>query len=552
MSRSELSVIVAGAILLVLGLAWARYSARRRTSAEGLRAALHAPEANERIAGLMLAASDGISKNAPWLLTVARSDDDPTVLDALARIVAQHQWEPATRPEAIELRLWAREYLAGGRVAASAPPAVSSEWSALAPPEPQLEPQPEPPAPVVEEPPPSQTPARPSTPAEPAELLARAASPLAPFVPSVAPPLPPLTTPLAPPMVTPPMMAPPLVGGPQHPVGALPPQPPQFVPQLPTPPELGGFPTVLVTGAGGAAGVCVIRALKAQGVRVVAADPDDTAVGLQLADAAGLIPLADDGNFITAVCELAYAHGARALISTVAEELLVLAEGSSALAAVGLAAWLPNPNAVRTCLDKWAFAKAVAGAGIPHPPTNEGRADGVPGPWIVKPRFGRGSRDVYPINDPADLAWAIGHTPLPVVQTRLEGLEFTIDALVDRGGSLAGAVPRWRLETKAGISTKGRTFEDPQLITQTQTLVSALGLDGPLNVQGFMLSSSGLYCFTEINPRFSGGLSLSLAAGADLVGEYLRGILGQPVRRERLTYQAGVTMKRFYDEVILR
>jgi carbamoyl-phosphate synthase large subunit len=66
-----------------------------------------------------------------------------------------------------------------------------------------------------------------------------------------------------------------------------------------------------------------------------------------------------------------------------------------------------------------------------------------------------------------------------------------------------------------------------------------------------MLSSNGLYCFTGINPGFSGGVSLSLAAGADLVGEYVRGILGLPVRRERLVHRPGVMMERFYDDVIL-
>ena len=308
---------------------------------------------------------------------------------------------------------------------------------------------------------------------------------------------------------------------------------------------------MLVTGAGGAAGVCVIRALKAAGARVVAADPDDTAVGLQLADAGGTIPLADEPGFVTALCELAGAHGAGAIVSTVAEELPVLAEGAAALADAGLASWLPDPAAVRTCLDKWTFAQVAAGAGIPHPPTNLERGNGVTGPWIVKPRFGGGVHDVHALDDPAELPWAIARTPGALVQTRLEGLEFTIDALVERGGVLAGAVPWWRLETEAGIPTKGRTFEDRQLVAQAQRLVAALGIEGPVNVRGFMLSSNGLYCFTGVSPCFSGGLSLSLAAGADLVGEYMRGILDLPIRRERLVHAPGVTMERFYDEVIL-
>jgi carbamoyl-phosphate synthase large subunit len=309
---------------------------------------------------------------------------------------------------------------------------------------------------------------------------------------------------------------------------------------------------VLVTGAGGAAGVCVIRALKAHGVRVVAADPDDSAVGRQLADAGDTIPPPDDPGFLDAVGALAAAHGARAIVSTVSAELPVLAEGSATLAAAGLASWLPPAEAIRTCLDKWAFAQAAAAAGIPHPPTNLGRPDNVPGPWIVKPRFAGGAGGVHAVDDLRALPWAIAQMPDAIVQTRVEGLEFTIDALVERGGLLAGAVPRWRLETSAGVSTKGRTFEDPQLVGQAQQLILALGLEGPVTVQGFMLAANGLHCFTQVIPRFSGGLSLSLAAGADLVGEYVRGIGGLELRRERLLGEPGVAMERFYDDVIIR
>jgi carbamoyl-phosphate synthase large subunit len=51
---------------------------------------------------------------------------------------------------------------------------------------------------------------------------------------------------------------------------------------------------VLVTGAGGAAGVAVVRALVREGVETVAADPDPLAAGRHLADADIDVPLAGD------------------------------------------------------------------------------------------------------------------------------------------------------------------------------------------------------------------------------------------------------------------
>jgi carbamoyl-phosphate synthase large subunit len=56
---------------------------------------------------------------------------------------------------------------------------------------------------------------------------------------------------------------------------------------------------------------------------------------------------------------------------------------------------------------------------------------------------------------------------------------------------------------------------------------------------------------TEIEPRFSGGLPLSLAAGADLVFEYVRIAQGEPPSRERPHFRVDVTMTRHLQEVIL-
>ena len=79
-------------------------------------------------------------------------------------------------------------------------------------------------------------------------------------------------------------------------------------------------------------------------------------------------------------------------------------------------------------------------------------------------------------------------------------------------------------------------------------MLKAVGLIGPANVQGFV-TDDGAVVIHEVNPRFSGGLPLSLAAGADLVEEYLRAIMGAAVRPERLVGRPGVLMLRHFCEV---
>ncbi|SEP25047.1 ATP-grasp domain-containing protein [Trujillonella endophytica] len=309
-------------------------------------------------------------------------------------------------------------------------------------------------------------------------------------------------------------------------------------------------PSVLVTGAGGPAGIAVVRRLMALGHRVVAADADPRATGCALADVGVLLPRADHPHFIDALIGVAAAHGADALVPTVAEELPALAAGAARLAAAGVATWLSDPAGVAVCCDKAAFARAMRAAGVPHPPTTDTPAGmvEVPGPWVVKPRAGRGSRGVHLLDRRSAVVEALRTDGSLIAQTRLVGREFTADALVARTGELLTVVPRWREETRAGISTKGSTFDSTAVTDVVASALEAVGLTGPANVQGFV-TGDGSATVVEINPRFSGGLPLTLAAGADVVGAYLTGIREPERRLGHLWFTPGVSMRRYFAEV---
>jgi carbamoyl-phosphate synthase large subunit len=125
---------------------------------------------------------------------------------------------------------------------------------------------------------------------------------------------------------------------------------------------------VLVTGAGGPAGIAVIRRLVALGHRVVAADSDWAAAGGALAHVGTTVPRADHPRFLDALLGIAAAHRVDALISTVAEELPPLSAGVDRLSDAGVGTWLPTVESVDLCCDKTAFAGRLAEAGVAHPP----------------------------------------------------------------------------------------------------------------------------------------------------------------------------------------
>jgi carbamoyl-phosphate synthase large subunit len=326
-------------------------------------------------------------------------------------------------------------------------------------------------------------------------------------------------------------------------------------PTVPAPPATShdGRGAVLVTGAGGPAGIAVIRRLVALGHRVIAADSDWAAAGGALAHVGTTVPRADHPRFLDALLGIAAAHHVDALIGTVAEELPALTAGFDRLTDAGIATWLPTLESVDLCCDKAAFAERLAEAGVAHPPTTDDVADlgRVPGPWIVKPRWGRGSRGVRLLDAAREVAQALDADPDLILQTRLAGREFTADALVARDGRLLTVVPRWREETKAGISVKGCTFDSEDVTSLVADALAAVQLTGPANVQGFV-GEDGAVTIVEINPRFSGGLPLTLAAGADVVAAYLAGIREPDEELPMLWFTPGVRMSRYFAETYTR
>jgi carbamoyl-phosphate synthase large subunit len=428
----------------------------------------------------------GLAATAPTLLRAVRVEQDPKVLAAVVRTVAARQWEPASTGPIVELRLWAKAY-------AEKHPELRRGMRT----EPML------PGIAGAVPPPSLDPARAD------EFRTRRD-----HVPD------------------------------DHPDHAA------DVRLYDPPPDDDRLSPVrvLVTGAGGPAGVAVIRSLQRHGHHVIALDADPTAAGLRLADEHHVVPRADDPHYLAALVRVGTVCDAQALVCTVAEEYRALTGAVEYLEEAGIRTLLPSLRSVELCVDKWAFTQHLLGESIPVAATGLGTDEGVPGPWVVKPRFGRGSRDVVTANTRAQLAAALRRVPDPIVQTELSGREFTCDALVDRSGAVVATAPRWRAETRGGISTKGTTFEDPVVSDVASLVLKSVGLIGPANVQGFV-SADGNVTVHEVNPRFSGGLPLTLAAGSDMVEEYLRDVLGTTVRPERLVARAGVSMTRYFCEV---
>lgn len=314
---------------------------------------------------------------------------------------------------------------------------------------------------------------------------------------------------------------------------------------------------VLVTGAGGAAGVAVIRSLLRRGdVDVLAADMDRWAAGIYLVPAGHrrLVPPGKAEHFVDTVVQMCADDEIDVVFPTVDVELPRLAAARDRLTDVGTRLASPALRTLEAALDKLALARVCERACGPavHVPRTElvGTPQAVSGwdfPVIVKPRRGAGSRGVRIVSSQAELDAVHDEEDL-LVQELLPGQEYSVDVLAGLDGRVLAAVPRARLRVDSGIAIAGVTLHDEGLIAAASEVATAIGLTTVGNVQ-LKRTADGRPGLLEVNPRFPGAMPLTIAAGVDMPSIVLDAVLGRPVpERVEFTEIANV---RYLEDVFL-
>jgi carbamoyl-phosphate synthase large subunit len=310
---------------------------------------------------------------------------------------------------------------------------------------------------------------------------------------------------------------------------------------------------VLVTGAGGAAAVSVLRALSGEDVVLFAADVDPHAVGLYLVpeERRLLVPRGDDDRFPAAVLEACRARGIDVLVPTVDAELMPLARARPELAAAGVRTVLASSDTLSWCLDKLALVRRCEPV-VPVPRSAALDADFEPESWpfpvIVKPRTGSGGRGVTLVRSPDGLA-SLERDGTLLVQEYLPGEEYSVDVFADQGGTVRAAVPRVRLKVDSGVAVTARTVRDPDLERLSCAVAERIRLTYVANVQ-FRRDAAGVPRLLEVNPRFPGTMPLTIRAGVHMPRLALWSALGLESWPERVPFSE-IAVVRHWHEVFI-
>lgn len=166
-------------------------------------------------------------------------------------------------------------------------------------------------------------------------------------------------------------------------------------------------------------------------------------------------------------------------------------------------------------------------------------------PVFIRPDNGSGSKQGFICHDAEDVKHARKQIDIPFVQEYIEGDEYTIDIFSDFKANPICVVPRKRIEVRDGEVVKAVTVRDEYLIETCKGIAKSLGLVGMSCIQ--CIKRGDDYYFIEINPRFGGGITLSIHAGAN-IPLYLSRIMAGETLEYCENWREGVYMSRAYRD----
>lgn len=166
---------------------------------------------------------------------------------------------------------------------------------------------------------------------------------------------------------------------------------------------------------------------------------------------------------------------------------------------------------------------------------------------ILRNRIGNGSNGIR-ILDPGDSIQNVNPEEA-FIQEFIEGNEYTIDALCDKNGNPIYIVPRERVEVKAGVATKVKIEENIELINYCKKILYEFKLPGFSNIQ-FIKDKEGKYWFIEVNWRFAGSGSSTLAVAPKYLQKFIDSLSGIESSELNSDVKWNTFVTRYYEELV--
>ena len=310
----------------------------------------------------------------------------------------------------------------------------------------------------------------------------------------------------------------------------------------------GSTSTILVPSASAPAGINTIKSLKMvkYPVRIVASDSNPISAGFFMSDAHEVLPEIDSKLYITRLFEIVEKHKIEILMPSSGYDIYQYSENKEKLLKLGALPVVSDKKTMERCRDKMqTFSYLSKKFDLPFTTLDYKRT--MRFPIIAKPRYGKGSKGIVKIDNEKELKYVQIKKDNLIFQEYLPGTEYTIDVLSDLDCEPIIAVPRIRLETKAGISTMGKIVKDENISDTCKSIAKYLKIRGPCCIQ-MKESKEGILKIVEVNPRLGGGTFFTTLAGANFPAMILDMVNGKKLKIPKISE---ITIVRYFEEIVV-
>lgn len=278
--------------------------------------------------------------------------------------------------------------------------------------------------------------------------------------------------------------------------------------------------TTLITAVGSASAATVLESLRALGHRVIGCDiyPQAWNVVSTEVDAFFQAVLAtDEEAYVNQLMDAVEREKVDFLIPLTDLEVDVLCRCKANFASLGCTVCTPDEPAAQLCRDKQRMAEQLAKSAVCRTIPTRSPYGWEPQdsdfPMMLKPRSGRSSQGQAVVKTREAFDSALKSRSDYIAQPFIEGSVFTVDVARDLYGSTQCLVRQELLRTVNGLGTTVRILPGHPLEAICAAIAAQAGIIGVVNME--FIGHGDDYYFLEVNPRFSGGLGFSMAAGVD-------------------------------------
>lgn len=286
--------------------------------------------------------------------------------------------------------------------------------------------------------------------------------------------------------------------------------------------------------------------------RVIVTDVNPLSPAVHVAERWYHVPLATAPDYLDAIIGICEAERISLIVPTIDDELEIFASAAKWFLARGIRVAVSPEWTSQACNDKLVTCQYLREHGVRAADTwlpGAVPAD-VAYPLFIKPRIGRGGVGAFQVHSPRDLEFFSTYVETPIVQEFLDGPEFTIDMLCDFNHRPVSIVPRERVVVRAGVMDRGRTVQNPKLLAIAQAAAAAMPFLGAVNIQCRLVNGEPV--IFEINPRFSGGIPLTIEAGADFPAMLLDLTQGRRVSPRIGRYRADLWLTSYEASIFVK